>query len=204
MESTGQLFVLSGPSGVGKSSLRERVLKILPELEYSISYTSRRPREGETEGEDYHFVSLDNFLILKAAGEFVESAQVHGNYYGTSRKQLEQHLNEGRDVLVEIDVQGARQVKAYFPRAHFIFILPPDRDTLEKRLLMRGTEEEADMQARLDNASGELLEAVWYDYLITNDFLDEAVDALAAVILSIRCQQQAVFPRLLNLLYPPE
>jgi guanylate kinase len=204
MESAGQLFVLSGPSGVGKSSLRQRVLQTLPELVYSISYTSRRPREGETEGEDYHFVSLDNFLVLKAAGEFVEWAQVHGNYYGTSRSQIERHLNEGRDVLLEIDVQGARQVKAYFPRASFIFVLPPDRDTLEKRLSMRGTEAEADMQARLGNASGELLEAVWYDYLIINDFLDKAVDALAAVIRSVRCKQQAVLPNVLNLVLPGE
>ncbi len=204
MESTGQLFVLSGPSGVGKSSLRQRVLQILPELAYSISYTSRRAREGETEGEDYHFVSLDTFLAMKAAGEFVEWAQVHGNYYGTSRSQLERHLNEGRDVILEIDVQGARQVKACFPRAPFIFVLPPDRDTLEKRLSIRGTEEEADMQARLDNASGELLEAVWYDYLVINDFLDKAADALAAVILSVRCKQQAVLPSVLNLVLPGE
>ena len=204
MESTGQLFVLSGPSGVGKSSIRERVRKIFPELQYSISYTSRTPRKGETEGEDYHFVSLATFHAMKEAGAFVEWARVHGNYYGTSRDQLTQHLNEGCDVLLEIDVQGARQVKGYFPGASFIFVLPPDRETLEKRLLTRGTEGGIDLRSRLENASAELLEAVWYDYLITNDLLEKAVEAVAAVILSVRCRQQAVLPRLLNLLQPPE
>ncbi len=204
MESTGQLFVLSGPSGVGKSSIRERVRKIFPELQYSISYTSRTPRKGETEGEDYHFVSLATFHAMKEAGAFVEWARVHGNYYGTSRAQLTQHLNEGCDVLLEIDVQGARQVKGYFPGASFIFVLPPDRKTLEKRLLKRGTEGGVDLRYRLESASAELLEAVWYDYLITNDLLEKAVEAVAAVILSVRCRQQAVLPRLLNLLQPPE
>jgi guanylate kinase len=204
IESTGQLFVLSGPSGVGKSSLRERVLKIFPELEYSISYTSRTPRQGETEGKDYHFVSLDAFMAMREAGAFVEWAQVHGNYYGTPRDQLAQHLKEGRDVLLEIDVQGARRVKGYFPGASFIFVLPPDRKTLEKRLLERGTEQGPDMKARLENASGELREAVWFDYLLVNDLLEKAVETLAAVILSLRCRQQAVLPRLLHLLQPPE
>jgi len=204
MESTGQLFVLSGPSGVGKSSLREHILKAFPELEFSISYTSRAPRPGETEGKDYHFVSLDAFRAMKEAGGFVEWARVHGNYYGTSRDQLEQHLHQGRDVLLEIDVQGARQVKGHFPGASFIFILPPDRKTLENRLLHRGTEQGAEMEARLENASGELREAVWFDYLIINDVLEKAAETLAAVILSARCRQQAVLSRVLNLVQPPE
>ena len=198
MESSGQLFVLSGPSGVGKSSLRERVLKKLPELEYSISHTTRTPRQGETEGKDYQFVSVDTFLAMKETGAFVEWAKVHGNYYGTSRDQLTQHLREDRDVLLEIDVQGARQVKGYFPEAPFIFVLPPDRETLEKRLLKRGTEQGTDVKARLENASRELLEVVWYDYLIINDVLEKAVEALAAIILSARCRQRVVLPRHLN------
>ena len=202
-ESTGQLLVLSGPSGVGKSSLRERVLDLVPELEYSISYTTRNPRQGETEGKDYHFVSLETFLTMKEAGAFIEWAQVHGNYYGSSRDQLTKHLKEDRDVLFEIDVQGARQVKGNFPEASFIFVLPPDRKTLEKRLQKRGTEQGIDVKTRLENASRELLEAVWYDYLIINDLLDKAVEALAAIILSGRCRQRAVLPRVLNLLQPP-
>ena len=204
MESAGQLFVLSGPSGVGKSSLRERVLKVFPELEYSVSYTSRAPRQGETEGKDYHFIATDTFHTMKETGLFVEWARVYGNYYGTSRDQITRHLSGNRDVLLEIDVQGARQVKGCFPTASFIFVLPPDRETLEERLLTRGTEQGADVKARLENASHELLEAVWYDYLIVNDLLEEAVEALAAIILSWRCRQQAVLPKVLNLVQPGE
>ena len=202
MDSTGQLFVLSGPSGVGKSSLRTGVRKRFPELAYSISHTTRAPRQGESEGRDYHFVSLETFLAMKEAGAFVESAQVHGNYYGTSRTQLEKHLNDRRDLLLEIDVQGARQVKEHFPRACFIFVLPPDRETLKKRLNERGTEQGGDVEARLDNASRELGEASWYDYLIINDVLEEAVEALAAIILSTRCRRQAILPRVRNLIQP--
>ena len=184
MESTGQLFVLSGPSGVGKSSLREGVRQRFPELAYSISYTTRAPRQGESEGRDYHFVPLETFLAMKEAGAFVECAQVHGNYYGTSRAQLEKKLNDRRDLLLEIDVQGARQVKEHFPRACFIFVLPPDRETLEKRLLERGTELENDVEQRLEDSSRELPEASWYDYSIVNDVLEEALEALAAIILA--------------------
>jgi guanylate kinase len=200
MESNGQLFVLSGPSGVGKSSLRERVRKELPELAYSISYTTRPPRHGEIEGKDYHFVSEDTFFAMREAGAFVEWALVHGNYYGTSVEQLKKQLNEHGDVLVEIDVQGARQVKAHFPQACFIFVLPPGRDTLEKRLLQRGTEQGKDLKARLENAMGELLEASWYDFLIINDVLDEAVEALKSVILAARFRRQAVLPKVRSLL----
>lgn len=202
MDSTGQLFVLSGPSGVGKSSLRTGVRKKFPELAYSISSTTRAPRQGESEGRDYHFVSLETFLAMKEAGAFVECAQVHGNYYGTSRAQLEKHLNDRRDLLLEIDVQGARQVKEHFPGACFIFVLPPDRETLKKRLNERGTEQGGDVEARLDNASRELGEASWYDYLIINDVLEEAVEALAAIILSTRCRRQAILPRVRNLIQP--
>ena len=184
MESTGQLFVLSGPSGVGKSSLREGVRKRLPELAYSISHTTRAPRQGESEGHDYHFVSVETFLAMKEAGDFVECAQVHGNYYGTSREQLEQHLNDRQDLLLEIDVQGARQVKEHFPRACFIFVLPPNLETLEQRLVERGTEQANDVEQRLEDSSTELLEASWYDYSIVNDILEEAVEALTAIILA--------------------
>ena len=184
MEWAGQLFVLSGPSGVGKSSLREGVRKRLPELAYSISHTTRAPRQTESEGRDYHFVSVETFLAMKEAGDFVECAQVHGNYYGTSREQLEKHLNDRRDLLLEIDVQGARQVKKHFPRACFIFVLPPNLETLEQRLVERGTEQANDVEQRLEDSSKELLEASWYDYSIVNDVLEEAVEALAAIILA--------------------
>ena len=200
MQSNGQLFVLSGPSGVGKSSLREQVRKEFPQLAYSISYTTRPPRYEESEGKDYHFVSEDTFFAMREAGAFLEWALVHGNYYGTSADQLEKQLNEYGDVLLEIDVQGARQVKARFPQACFIFVLPPDRETLEKRLLKRGSEKGEEREARLENAMGELLEAFWYDYLIINDALDEAVEALKAVILAAPYRRQVVLPRVKDLL----
>ena len=202
MESSGQLFVLSGPSGVGKSSLRENVLEKLPELAYSISYTTRPPRRGEKEGKDYHFVSEDIFLAMKEEGAFVEWALVHGNHYGTSVEQLTRQLDEHRDVLLEIDVQGARQVKNHFPQACFIFVLPPDRESLEKRLLQRGTEQGQDVRQRLENAIGELSEAFWYDYLIINDVLNEAAEALKSIILAARYRRQAVLPKVRSLLDP--
>lgn len=200
MESIGHLFVLSGPSGAGKSSLRERVLRIFPEVGYSVSHTTRPPRDGEIEGKDYHFVSAKTFRAMREAGVFVEWAEVHGNYYGTSREQLANHLRERRDLLLEIDVQGACQVKACFPHACFIFVLPPNRDTLERRLQFRGTELQEDVKSRLENASKELLEAPWYDYLIINDVLEQAVEALAAIIRATRFRREAVLPQLMNLL----
>ncbi|MEJ2430211.1 MAG: guanylate kinase [Deltaproteobacteria bacterium] len=200
MKSSGQLFVLSGPSGVGKSSLRENVRREFPRLAYSISYTTRPPRHGEIEGKDYHFISEETFLAMRKAGAFVEWATVHGNYYGTSGDLLEKSLNENRDVLLEIDVQGARQVKARFPQACCIFVLPPDRETLEQRLLKRGTEQGEDIETRLENALGELSEASWYDYLIINDALDEAVEALKAIVLAAPYRRQVVLPQVRDLL----
>lgn len=196
----GQLFVLSGPSGVGKSSLRERVRQIFPNLGYSISHTTREPRDDETEGRDYHFVSVEMFLTMQEAGTFAEWAQVHGNYYGTSKEQLSRHLKEQGDLLLEIDVQGARQIKAHFPQACFIFVLPPSRRTLEERLRLRCNEPGADLKVRLENASSELLDAPWYDYLIVNDVLAEAVEALAAIIRSRHCRREAVLPQVRELL----
>jgi guanylate kinase len=201
MKSSGQLFVLSGPSGVGKSSLRENVRKKLPRLAYSISHTTRPPRHGEREGRDYHFVSEETFLTMREGGAFVEWALVHGNYYGTSVDQLEEQLRQAEDVLLEIDVQGARQVKTRFPHACFIFVLPPDRETLKERLLKRGTEQGEDLETRLENAMGELLEASWYDYLVVNDDLDEAVAALKTIISAAHHQRKVVLPQVKDLLH---
>ena len=201
MQSSGQLFVLSGPSGVGKSSLRENVRKKLPQLAYSISHTTRPPRHGEREGRDYHFVSEETFITMRETGAFLEWAFVHGNYYGTSADQLEEQRRQSMDVLLEIDVQGARQVKMRFPHACFIFVLPPDRETLKERLLKRGTEEGEDLETRLENAMGELLEASWYDYLVVNDNLDEAVEALKTIISAAHYQREVVLPQVKDLLH---
>ena len=203
MEYRGQLFVLSGPSGAGKSTLRERIRKRVSELWYSVSCTTRAPRAGEIDGEDYSFVSMDAFLAMVKARGFLEWAQVHGHYYGTPREQVVSSLENGRDVLLEIDVQGARQVKIHLPQACFIFVLPPDVATLKKRLRRRGTEDDSGMKIRLDRATREMAEAPWYDYLVINDDLERASEELAAVIRANRCRAAAVLSRVLDLVRPP-
>lgn len=198
----GQLFVLSGPSGAGKSTLRERIRKRFPNLWYSVSCTTRAPRPDEKEGEDYSFVSVETFLAMVKAGGFLEWAQVHGKYYGTPREQVITRLENSQDVLLEIDVQGARQVKIHLPQAWFIFVLPPDVETLKNRLRRRGAEDESEMETRLDRATREMAEAPWYDYLVINDDLDRAREELAAVITASRCRAATVLPRVLDLVQP--
>jgi guanylate kinase len=200
MEHRGQLFVLSGPSGVGKSTLRERIRKRFTDLWYSVSYTTRPPRPGERDGEDYHFVSPETFAATVKARGFVEWARVHDHCYGTPKEQVVRHLGNGREVLLEIDVQGARQVKIEMPEACFIFVLPPDVEALKKRLRRRATEAEPEMKTRLERAAREMAEAPWYDYLIVNGELDWATEELAAVITANRCRTVAVLPRVVDLL----
>ncbi len=198
----GQLFVLSGPSGAGKSTLRERIRKRFPDLWYSVSYTTRASRPGEKDGEDYYFVSPETFAATVKARGFVEWARVHEHCYGTPKEQVLRHLEDGREVLLEIDVQGARQVKVEMPQACFIFVLPPDVETLKKRLRRRATEAEIEMKIRLEQAAREIAEAPWYDYLIVNDDLDRATEELAAVIMARRCRTPVVLPRVRDLVQP--
>ena len=202
MNYRGQLFVLSGASGAGKSTLRERIRKRFPELWYSVSCTTRAPRAGEIDGEDYSFISTDSFLATVKARGFLEWAEVHGHYYGTPWEQVVSSLENGRDVLLEIDVQGARQVKIHLPQACFIFVLPPDVETLKKRLRRRGTEDESEMKTRLDRATREMAEAPWFDYLVINDDLERASEELGAVITASRCRAATVLPRVLGLVWP--
>jgi guanylate kinase len=154
------------------------------------------------EGEDYSFISPDAFVATVKAQGFLEWAQVHGHYYGTPREQAVSNLENGRDVLLEIDVQGARQVRIHLPQACFVFVLPPDVKALKKRLRRRGTEDASDMKTRLDRATREMAEAPWYDYLVINDDLDRASEELAAVIMANRCRAAAVLPRVLDLVQP--
>lgn len=202
MAHRGQLFVLSGPSGAGKSTLRERIRKRFPDLWYSVSYTTRAPRPGEKDGEDYYFVSPETFAATVKARGFVEWARVHEHCYGTPREQVMRQLENGRGVLLEIDVQGARQVKIEMPQACFIFVLPPDVESLKKRLRRRATEGEPQMEVRLEHAAREMAEAPWYDYLIVNDELDRATEELAAVIMANRCRTPVVVPRVRELVQP--
>jgi len=184
---SGHLFVLSAPSGVGKSTVVRTLLDRDSRLRFSVSCTTRAPRPGEVDGVDYHFLSRDDFVDGIRAGRFLEWAHVYGHYYGTDRRHVEAWLAEGFDVLLEIDVQGARKVRASGLAATTIFILPPTLSALEERLRRRGTETEEVIRRRLDAAEAEIREAPWYDYLVVNDVLEEAVMDVSAIIRACRC-----------------
>ena len=185
----GRLFVISAPSGAGKTTLLSRVMARIPRLVFSVSHTTRAPRPGEEEGVDYHFVSKDEFLAMIAAGRFLEHAEVHGNLYGTSESDIRQQLEEGFDVILDIDVQGARILRRTGQMAAaYVFIAPPGMDELERRLRGRGTESEERIRLRLQNARQELQAAREYEYLIINEDLAAAADLLASIILAERAK----------------
>ncbi|MEI6157193.1 MAG: guanylate kinase [Atribacterota bacterium] len=185
---SGILFVISGPSGVGKSTVRKEVMQRCKGLRYSVSYTARTPRPGETNGVDYYFISEGTFLEMRDQGEFIEWARVHGNLYGTSRRQMEEWLENGLDVILEIDVQGAMQVKMNYPQGIFIFIAPPSLKELGQRLRGRNTDEEEVILLRMTNAQSELQSIRDYDYLIVNDDLNRTMATFRAVIIAERCR----------------
>ena len=183
----GQLFIISAPSGAGKTTILRQVMLDLPGLAFSVSHTTRAPRVGEVNGRDYHFVDRDSFDRLRAAGDFLEWAEVHGNYYGTSKSGVTAQLAAGSDVILDIDVQGAHQVKGLGePRAISLFILPPSLAELKKRLSGRNTDSAEVIQLRLANAVREIGAASAYDHQISNDQLAEAVEMVKAVILAAR------------------
>ena len=187
--SRGKLFVISAPSGAGKSTLLKRLLAEVPNLAFSVSHTTRAPRPGESNGREYHFVDRPTFARMRDDQAFLEWAEVHGNLYGTSRAAIEAQQAKGLDVFLDIDVQGARQLRdCGHPGAIFLFIAPPSWAELEKRLRGRGTDPEETVQLRLNNARREMEEAERYDYLVVNDQLDEAVEVLRAVIIAERCK----------------
>ncbi len=180
----GLLFVVSAPSGTGKTTLCRAMTEIFPDLYYSVSYTTRPPRQGDENGRDYHFVSSAEFQQMVDRGEFAEWAEIYEYRYGTSRTLLEKIRGEGRDVILDIDGQGARQLRKQGQGGIFIFLLPPSLDELRLRLSKRGTEGTAAMRERLRKAQVEMAEAHGYDYLIVNDNLERAKDLLKAVILA--------------------
>lgn len=179
--------VLSGPSGVGKTTLEERLVAADPEVVASISATTRAPRAGEKEGRDYFFVSREDFQ-RSSETEMVEWAEVHGELYGTPREFVESELEAGHDVLLNIDVQGGIRVKKIFPRAVMIFILPPSFESLKERILKRGNDASMDLSARLDTACMEITASDSYDYIVVNDELDRAVQLIRAIIEAERCR----------------
>ena len=189
----GSLFIVAAPSGAGKSTLVNALLAQEPAIKLSISFTTRPPRPGEQHGREYYFTSADDFLERKAQGEFLESAEVHGNYYGTSRILIEEQMRAGTDVLLEIDWQGAQQVRKQFPGAVGIFILPPSIPALEERLKKRGQDEPHVITRRILAAGGEMAHSPEFEYVIINQDFATALSELNAIIKATRCRfaQQA-------------
>jgi guanylate kinase len=182
----GNVFMVVAPSGAGKSTLVNALLARDAGIELSISYTTRAPRPGETDGREYHFTDAADFLARRGRGEFLEWAEVHGHYYGTSLPWIEQRLGSGRDVLLEIDWQGARQVRSALPQSIGIFILPPSIEALEARLHKRGQDSPQVIARRLLAAGAEISHAAEFDYVIINERFDHALGDLAAVVTATR------------------
>lgn len=187
MSAKGQLFILSAPSGAGKTTILKKVMTQVPGLAFSVSHTTRSPRSGEENGVDYHFVSVEEFQAMCDQGLFLEWAEVHGNFYGTSRPAIIKQLEQGQDIILDIDVQGAAIISrdATVP-AVSVFIAPPTLLELEKRLRGRGTDSDETIELRLSNAVREMESAPDYNYLVINDSLEEAVATLQAVIIAER------------------
>ena len=203
----GNLFIISAPSGTGKTSLVHALLDINPQIDLSVSYTTRGPRPGEQDGKDYHFVSRETFLEMAKRGEFLESAEVYGNLYGTSQTWISREIAKGRDLLLEIDWQGAAQVRRIFPESISIFILPPSIAALEQRLRGRGKDNDAVIAKRMAAVREDVAHIAEFNYVIINDNLDDALRELNAVVLSarLRCAMQlSRYQNLINQLQKPE
>lgn len=188
--SRGILFVVSSPSGGGKGTLISRVLKSVPGVSYSVSYTTRAPRSGEVDGVDYFFVTSSRFEELVAAEEFLEWARVHGNLYGTSRAQVVREIEDRHDIILEVDVQGAASVRKLLGDSVSIFIVPPSFEVLRQRLVTRGTDSPLELELRLRNAPVELRQYLSFDYVIVNDDLERASAQLAAVVYAERARRK--------------
>ena len=184
----GILFVVSAPSGAGKTSLCRELIDSLSDLRQSISFTTRQKREEEQDGIDYHFIDHKAFQKMREHHQLAEWAEVHGQLYGTSLQTLNAAAGDGIDLLLDIDCQGAAQIKKNYQQGVFIFILPPDFAELERRLRDRGTDIEEVIRRRLKNAEQEISQAIWYDYLIINDDFQSARDSLIAIVTAERCR----------------
>lgn len=187
-ENRGNLIILSGPSAVGKGTVLRALLEEYDDVCYSVSATTRKPRKGEVNGVHYFFMSQDKFKESIENNEFIEWAKVHNNYYGTPRNYVEDTLKSGKDVILEIDIQGARQVADSFSEGVFVFLAPPSMEELKSRIYKRGTETEDVIQTRMSNATKELEEIDRYDYLIINDEVENAVNKLKSIIIAERCK----------------
>ncbi len=192
----GTVFVISAPSGAGKTTLCKRLLREVPGIEFSVSYTTREARGGEKDGVDYHFVNRAEFERRRLAGEFVEWAVVGGHLYGTSATAVKEATAGGRDTLLDVDSQGASAIRRLIPGAILIFIMPPSKEALSARLRKRGSEDPEGLERRLGLARGELEKAPAYDYVIINDDLEAAYDQLRAVVIAARCRRDRQMARI--------
>lgn len=190
MNPAGNLFVVAAPSGAGKTSLTRALLEREPGIRLSVSYTTRPPRPGERDGVDYHFVAPERFSELKAAGEFLEHAQVHGNWYATGANWLREEVAKGQDVLLEIDWQGALQVRKLVTDSVHIFVLPPSLASLEERLVRRGQDDQGTIARRVKAAREEMRHCLEFDYVIINQEFASAVDDLAAIVRASRLRSE--------------
>jgi len=188
--STGTLYIVSAPSGAGKTSLVKALIDVEPQIRVSVSHTTRAMRPGEVNGVNYHFVEREEFVKMIEHGDFLERAEVFGNLYGTSQSHLQQTLDEGHDLILEIDWQGAEQVRKLMPQARSIFILPPSQEALRQRLDNRGQDSDEIIDARMREAVSEMSHYVDYDYLIINDDFAHALDDLKAIFRANQLQQK--------------
>jgi guanylate kinase len=197
----GDMFIISAPSGTGKSTIVRRLLKTIPGLFFSVSYTTRQQRKNEIHGKDYYFVSREEFNELVKNNEFLEYCEVHGNTYGTSEKQVVSIIEKGFDVILDIDVQGAMKIKQKHPEAITIFMLPPSITDLEERWQKRHSDSEQEKKIRRNNINQELQFWQFYDYLIINKYINETVEQVKAIIIANRCRnnrQETLYRTIIN------
>ena len=190
----GLLFVVSAPSGAGKTTLCRAITDSLENLTHSISYTTRSPRPGEVDGRDYFFVSEERFRAMAEAGDFAEWAEVHSNLYGTSRRVLEEVIAKSIDVIIDIDTQGAKQIKGRFEKAVFIFIMPPSLEILEERLRDRKSDNSEEIAKRMHRARAEIKDYTMYDYIVVNRDFGRALHELRSVVIAERCRTRLIDP----------
>ncbi|MCX8033814.1 MAG: guanylate kinase [Thermodesulfovibrio sp.] len=197
LNTKGIIFVISAPSGTGKTTICERLLKSLPDLKMSISHTTRKPRTGERDGVDYYFIDKTKFKEMISNNDFIEWAEVYGNFYGTSKKVINELLNSGNDILLDIDTQGAKNIKKIYPESVLIFMLPPSIEELKRRLSKR-KEKSNIIKSRLDRVVDEIIQYEFYDYLLINDNLEKALNEIMCIIFAERLKINRINKKFIN------